>query len=107
MSVLGIHTWVTAESANKQQMICNFCSIATLSNPIALNERLKIKESENKDISYIARELFADFASYRALSTQKKHPYLLKTRSDSSLIPRLLPGYEARVTPEKRMMTRS
>ena len=76
MSVLGIHTWVTAESANKQQMICNFCSIATLSNPIALNERLKIKESENKDISYIARELFADFASYRALSTQKKHPYL-------------------------------
>ena len=45
-------------------MICNFCSIAYLSNPTALNERLKIKESENKDISYIARKLFTDFASY-------------------------------------------
>ena len=73
-------------------MICNFCSIATLSNPIALNERLKIKESENKDISYIARELFADFASYRALSTQliySKQGVTLASYPDSCLGMRL------------------
>ena len=76
-----MQTWLIAESANNS-WYCSTTFVVLLLyityNPTALNERLKIKESENKDISYISRKLLLMYAScyhWRekvSLSTQNK-----------------------------------